>query len=47
MPPLVVRIPSEDLNHLRIMANSRSQTISALLREVLIAYCRELQENTR
>ena len=47
MPSLVVRIPREDLNHLRIIANSRSQTISALLREILIANCQQLQKNTR
>jgi hypothetical protein len=42
MGSLVVRVPSEDLNHLRILADTHSQTISALLREILIAYCRQL-----
>jgi hypothetical protein len=37
MPSLVVRIPREDLNRLRVLANSRSQPISALLRDILVA----------
>jgi hypothetical protein len=32
---------------LRIIASSRSQTISSLLREILIANCQQLQKNTR
>jgi hypothetical protein len=47
MGSLVVRVSNEDLNHLRILANTRSQTISSLLREILIAYCRQLREPTR
>ena len=29
------------------LSNSRGQTLSALLRDILAAYCRQLQENTR
>jgi hypothetical protein len=47
MRSLVVRPPGEDLHHLRILANTRSQAISALLREILAAYCQQLQKNTR
>ena len=39
---VVVRLPGEDLNRLRILANSRNQALSALLRDVLIAYCQQL-----
>jgi hypothetical protein len=39
MPPVVVRLPDEDLSCLRVLANSRGQILSALLRGILIAYC--------
>ena len=45
MRPLVVRFPGEDISRLRLLANSRSQTLSALLREILAAYCRQLQHD--
>jgi hypothetical protein len=45
MRSLVVRVPREDVIRLRIEANTRSQTISALLREILADYCR--QQNAR
>jgi hypothetical protein len=47
MRSLVVRIPGDDLNHLRIIANTRAQTISSLLREILAAYCQQMQKNAR
>jgi hypothetical protein len=45
MRSLVVRFPDEDLNRLRVLANSRSQPISALLHDILVAYCQQLQEH--
>jgi hypothetical protein len=39
MRPVVVRFPGEDLSRLRVLANSRGQPLSALLRNILIAYC--------
>jgi predicted DNA-binding protein len=45
MRPVVVRFPGEDLSRLRILANSRGQTLSALLRDILKDYCRQLREN--
>jgi hypothetical protein len=38
MRPVVVRFPGEDLSCLRVLANSRGQPLSALLRNILIAY---------
>jgi predicted DNA-binding protein len=47
MRPVVVRLPDEDLSRLRILANTCGRTISALLRDILTAYCQQLRENAR
>jgi hypothetical protein len=44
MRPVVVRFPGEDLSRLRVLANSHAQPISALLRAILAAHCRQLPE---
>jgi hypothetical protein len=46
MGTLVVRLHGSEVSRLRLEANSRGKTSSALVRDILIAYCQQLQKNT-